>query len=41
MGLDVEGDWDEIAALWEDGYRVIAPKRLVATRDEQQGGADQ
>ncbi|MGI8689799.1 MAG: MmcQ/YjbR family DNA-binding protein [Thermomicrobiales bacterium] len=28
--LDRELDWDEIAALIEDGYRMTAPKRLVA-----------
>jgi predicted DNA-binding protein (MmcQ/YjbR family) len=26
--LDVEQDWDEIAGLIEDSYRLIAPKRL-------------
>lgn len=29
--LDVEVDWDEIAEICEEAYRVIAPKRLVAT----------
>jgi hypothetical protein len=33
--LDVDVDWDEIAALCEDAYRVIAPKRLVASLDDQ------
>lgn len=29
--LDVEGvDWDEIAELVEDAYRMVAPQRLVA-----------
>ena len=28
--LDVDHDWDEIAELIEDSYRLIAPKRLVA-----------
>jgi predicted DNA-binding protein (MmcQ/YjbR family) len=28
--LDVEQDWDEIAELIEDSYRMIAPKRLAA-----------
>ncbi|MFB4315233.1 MmcQ/YjbR family DNA-binding protein [Actinomadura sp. 21ATH] len=28
--LDVEQDWDEIAELVEDSYRLIAPKRLSA-----------
>jgi hypothetical protein len=31
--LDVEVDWDEIAELVEDAYRVVAPKRLVAELD--------
>jgi hypothetical protein len=28
--LDVQVDWDEVAELVEDAYRVVAPKRLVA-----------
>jgi predicted DNA-binding protein (MmcQ/YjbR family) len=28
--LDVEQDWDEIAELIEDSYRMIAPRRLAA-----------
>jgi predicted DNA-binding protein (MmcQ/YjbR family) len=28
--LTAEQDWQEIAELIEDGYRLIAPKRLVA-----------
>ena len=35
--LDVDVDWDEIAALCEDAYRVIAPKRLVALLDTPGG----
>jgi hypothetical protein len=31
--LDVPTDWDEIADLVEDAYRMIAPKRLVAELD--------
>lgn len=31
--LDVPVDWDEIADLVEDAYRVIAPKRLAAMLD--------
>src|SRR5207245_1287275 len=31
--LDVEQDWDEIAELIEDSYRLIAPKRLSALLD--------
>lgn len=32
--LDVEQDWDEIAEIVADAYRVIAPKRLVARVDQ-------
>ncbi len=28
--LDTEPDWDEIAELIEESYRLVAPKRLVA-----------
>jgi hypothetical protein len=28
--LDVDHDWDEIAELLVDSYRMIAPKRLAA-----------
>lgn len=31
--LDVAVDWNEIAEVVEDAYRVIAPKRLVAELD--------
>lgn len=31
--LDVPVDWDEIAEIVEDAYRMIAPKRLVAELD--------
>lgn len=34
--LDVPVDWDEVAALVEDAYRVVAPKKLAALLD---GGA--
>jgi hypothetical protein len=32
--LDVPQDWDEIAALVEGAYRVVAPARLVAALDQ-------
>jgi hypothetical protein len=32
--LDVPVDWDEVAVLVEDAYRMIAPKSLVALLDE-------
>jgi predicted DNA-binding protein (MmcQ/YjbR family) len=28
--LDVDQDWDELAELIEDSYRLIAPRRLAA-----------
>lgn len=28
--LDRELDWDEVAGIIEDAYRLVAPKRLVA-----------
>jgi hypothetical protein len=31
--LDVDLDWDEIAGICEDAYRVVAPKQLVARLD--------
>ena len=31
--LDVEQDWDELAEIVADAYRVIAPKKLVAVLD--------
>ena len=31
--LDRKPDWDEVGALLEDGYRLVAPKRLVAVLD--------
>src|SRR5918996_1778048 len=33
--LDVAIDWDEIADIVEDAYRVIAPKKLVAELDAE------
>jgi hypothetical protein len=32
--LDVVDDWEELAGLIEDGYRLIAPKRLASQLDE-------
>ncbi|HEX6471520.1 MAG TPA: MmcQ/YjbR family DNA-binding protein [Streptosporangiaceae bacterium] len=34
--LDVPQDWEEIAELVEESYRLIAPKRLVARLDADQ-----
>jgi len=37
--LDVPGvDWDQIADLVTDAYRVVAPKRLVAELDAREAG---
>lgn len=33
--LDIEQDWDELAELVEESYRLIAPKRSVALLDEK------
>jgi len=32
--LDVDPDWDELAGIVEDAYRVVAPKRLIAQLDK-------
>ena len=34
--LDIDQDWDEMAELIEDSYRLIAPKRLAALLDQPQ-----
>jgi len=37
--LDVPGvDWDEIAELVEDAYRMVAPKRLITELDRSRAG---
>ncbi len=38
LWLDVELDWDEVAALIQESYRLVAPKRLRVQLD--QSGAD-
>ncbi|MQA01284.1 MAG: MmcQ/YjbR family DNA-binding protein [Streptosporangiales bacterium] len=35
--LDVPLDWDEIDAIVRDAYRKVAPKKLVAELDAQEG----
>jgi hypothetical protein len=35
--LDGEIDWDELAAICEDAFRVVAPKKLVAALDGAAG----
>lgn len=34
MRLDGEVDWDEVAELCEEGYRVVAPPRLTRLLDK-------
>lgn len=36
--LDVSQDWDEIAELIRDSYRMVAPRRLAALADEREQG---
>jgi hypothetical protein len=38
--LDVDVDWDEVAGIVEDAYRLVAPKRLVAQLDASTDAAD-
>lgn len=33
--IDLEVDWEEIAGICQEAYRVIAPKRLVKALDER------
>ena len=33
--LDVDPDWDEVAAIVEDAYRQVAPKNLLAELDSR------
>lgn len=41
VDMDLRGkpDWDEVKALVEESYRLIAPKRLVKLLDEGAGSA--
>ena len=34
LRLDVDPDWDEVAAILEDAYRTVAPKTLVRQLDD-------
>ena len=36
--LDGSCDWDELADILRDAYRLVAPKRLAAQLDEPQAG---
>jgi hypothetical protein len=31
--IDLDPDWDEVAAIVRDAYRLVAPKKLVAVLD--------
>ena len=33
--IDKKVDWDEVASLLEDGYRMVAPKRVLAAHDAE------
>lgn len=35
LRVDVDPDWDEIAAIVEDAYRQVAPRTLVRQLDER------
>jgi len=35
LRLDRKPDWDELAELVEDGYRLAAPKKLIAVLDQE------
>ncbi|MYA53337.1 MAG: MmcQ/YjbR family DNA-binding protein [Dehalococcoidia bacterium] len=37
MRVDGEVDWEEVAALVEEAWRLIAPKRVVAALDAAEG----
>jgi predicted DNA-binding protein (MmcQ/YjbR family) len=37
--LDAAHDWDEIAELIRDSYRMIAPRRLAALADAERDAA--
>jgi hypothetical protein len=37
--LDVAVDWDEMAHICEEAYRVVAPKKLVAELDARTAGS--
>ena len=34
IGVDVEVDWEMVASLLEQGYRMVAPKRAIRKLDE-------
>jgi hypothetical protein len=38
--LDIDADWDELAGIVEDAYRLVAPKKLVAQLDAERLNRD-
>ena len=32
--IDNDPDWDEVAQIVEDAYRMVAPKKLIALLDD-------
>jgi hypothetical protein len=36
--LDRDLDWDEVAGIIEDAYRLVAPKKLIAELDDSESG---
>lgn len=36
LRLDIDPDWDEVAGILEDAYRLVAPKTLIKTLDQRQ-----
>ncbi len=40
LRLDVGLDWDEVAEICEEAYRVVAPKRLVQQLDTDRAGSE-
>lgn len=37
MRLDGDIDWDEVAALCEEAFRTVAPKKLISALESRQG----
>jgi hypothetical protein len=35
LDLDVDVDWDEVAGILEEAYRLVAPKTLIKQLDER------
>ncbi len=37
LRLDIDPDWDEVAGILEDAYRLVAPKTLIKQLDQTTG----